>query len=86
MYFQYHAQTDSFDMVSMSFMVSSPHDTKFDAMRNTCLVLPEGARQCQTKKQKSPQLRGLRCFLCRVVPDYARRGITPTQSSLAACC
>lgn len=43
-------------------MASSPHDTKFDAMKNTCLVLPDDARQCHTKKQKSPQLRGLFSF------------------------
>ncbi|WP_407845297.1 IS3 family transposase [Alcaligenes phenolicus] len=36
--------------------------------------------------QKSPQLRGLSGFLRHQEPSRARRGIIPTQSSLAACC
>ena len=36
----------------------------------------------QTKRQRSPQLRGLSGFLCLILLVYARRGIIPTQSSL----
>lgn len=56
---------------------------EFDAMKKSCLKLPSSASQRHSKKQKSPQLRGLSGFLCLQVPDRARRRIIPTRSSLA---
>lgn len=54
-------------------MVSSSHDTKFGAMKNTCLVLPADARQCHTKKNKKARnYAGLEAFYavsCLTMPD-----------------
>ena len=66
-------------MVSNSIMASSVNSTSFNAMLKRCLTHPLVARSCQTKKEKSPQLRGLSGFLCHQVPVSARRGIIPTR-------
>lgn len=59
---------------------------KTEKQQHLCLKLTHSAEQHHSKNKKSPQLRGLSGFLCHQVPGRARRGIIPTQSSLAACC
>lgn len=54
-------------------------------LKKPSLPLLTAARKCLTQKQKSPHYAGLEMFYCFYVQAVARREITPTQSSLAAC-
>ncbi|TXD15004.1 hypothetical protein [Extensimonas vulgaris] len=44
-------------------MASMTHSTIQNAMKKVCLDVPEGANQCHSNNEKSPQNRGLRVVL-----------------------
>jgi hypothetical protein len=59
---------------------------KTEKQQHLCLKLTHSAEQHHSKHKKARIYTGLAALSCHVVPGYARRGIIPTQSLLAACC
>lgn len=60
--FQYHEAGDLAVMVLSQRHGIKLRNALFHAMKNFFLDVLNSARQCSTKKQKSPQLRGLSCY------------------------
>jgi len=51
-------------------------------INKSCFRMREGARLCQLKKKKAPEIRGLISSIYRTVPDCAGQEIIPTRISV----
>lgn len=72
-------------MVSMRLFPPPIFGTIKNAIKKSCLALPDSARLCQLKIKKAPENQGLGWLNCRVSRYPAKREIIPTQWSPAAC-